>query len=179
MKYPTLAAALLLTLAACRSEQESANGGRPEERIPAAVKAETSSTETVGATARSHAYLRRLYQQQGRYYAAVDYIQFLDGQAAVAAARRRGDALAEVVKGDTVYSVFNDYYIINDSPRLRTLPLSASATVRLWRMGGELSQYLTTPAELRAKSPDFLRATPFIVETQDGVIISLTQQFIP
>ncbi|GAA3924655.1 hypothetical protein [Hymenobacter algoricola] len=179
MKYPTFAAALLLTLAACRSEQESAGAVSYEERIPATLKSETSATEAVGATARSHGYLRRFSQRQGQYYASVDYIQFLDGKAAVAAARRRGDALAEVVKGDTVYSVFNDYYIINDTPSPRTLPLSATAVIRLWRQSGELRQYLTTPAELRAQSPDFFRSTPFIVETKDGVITGLTQQFIP
>ncbi|SHI93926.1 hypothetical protein SAMN02745146_1971 [Hymenobacter daecheongensis DSM 21074] len=178
MKHALLAAGLFLGITACRSEQETANGGAAE-RIPAAVQGEVSTTEAVGENGRSHAYLRRLSQQQGRSYATVDYIQFLNGPAAVTAARRRGDALAEVVKGDTVYSVFNDYYIINDSPRRRTLPLSGGAVIRLWRMGGELSQYVATPAQLLAKGPDFLRATPFIVETKDGVIISLTQQFIP
>jgi|GEM_PF-3919910 len=165
-------------MAACRSEQETASGGS-EERIPAAVKAETSTTETVGATGRSHGYLRRFSQRQGRYYATVDYIQFLTDEAAVAAARRRGDALAEVVKGDTVYSVFNDYYIINDNPRRRTLPLSPAAVIRLWRLSGELHQYVATPERLQAQSPDFFRATPFIVETRDGVVTSLTQQYIP
>jgi hypothetical protein len=133
----------------------------------------------VGPTARSHAYLRRIVQRQDRYYATVDYIQFLTDEAAVQAARARGDALAEVVKGDTVYSVFNDYYIINDSRRQRTLPLSQSAVIRLWRLAGELRQYPTTAAELQAKSPELLQATPFVVETRDGVITGLTQQYIP
>ncbi|GAA4010995.1 hypothetical protein GCM10022408_24130 [Hymenobacter fastidiosus] len=178
MKHVLLAAGLLLGITACRSEQESAAGGTAE-RIPAAVQGEVSTTETVGATGRNHGYIRRFYQQQGRYYVTADYIQFLNGPAAIAAARRKGDAHAEVVQGDTVYSVFNDYYIVNDNPRRRTFPLSPEAELTLWDVTGGLRQYQATPAELLAKGPELFRFAPFILQTRDGVVTGITQQYIP
>ncbi|WP_303311840.1 hypothetical protein [Hymenobacter sp. BT730] len=170
---------LLLTFASCRStEQESDNGGATE-TVPAAVKGEVSTTETVGETGRNHAYIKRFYQDKGRYYVTADYIQFLNGEAAIAAAKRKGDAELTVQNGDSVYSVFNDYYIVNDDPRQRTFPLSEQAVLTVWDRTADLHQKTITAEQLQAKSPELLAATPFIIETKQGVIISLTEQYIP
>jgi hypothetical protein len=169
----------LLALAACSSERESA-GRKVTEVVPRAVRGEVSTTETVGETGRNHGYVRRFYQEQGQYYLTVDYIQFLHGEAALAAARRKGDAIAEVQNGDTVYSVFNDYYIINDNPQLRTLRLADEATFTFWRSGETgLEQYSASPAEVLARNADALRLSPFIVETRQGLVTSATEQYVP
>jgi hypothetical protein len=176
---PALSLLILLALAACSSERESA-GRKVTEVVPRAVRGEVSTTETVGETGRNHGYVRRFYQEQGQYYLTVDYIQFLHGEAALAAARRKGDAIAEVQNGDTVYSVFNDYYIINDNPQLRTLRLADQATLTFWRSGKNgLEQYAATPAEVLAQTPDVLRLSPFIVETRQGLVTSATEQYVP
>ncbi len=170
---------LLVALSACSTERESA-GRRVREVIPAAVRNEVSTTETVGETGRNHGYLRRSYQEQGQYYLIVDYIQFLHGEAALAAARRKGDAIAEVQNGDTLYSVSDDYYIVNDNPQLRTLRLADQATLTFWRSGENgLEQYSATPAEVLAQTPNALRLSPFIVETKAGVVTSVTEQYVP
>lgn len=181
MHRSLLPLALLLALAACRSEQETSTGRLRMEQVPAAVKGEMSTTETVGETGRSHGYIRRFYQEQGRYFITVDYVQFLNGEAAVAAARRRNDAQVEVQNGDTLFSVFDDYYIINDDPRQRTLPLSEQATLTLWDRtpGIPLSQYQTTTAEALSKGAALFEHAPFVVVTQQGVVVSLTEQYIP
>lgn len=172
--------ALLLTLlaAACRSEQETAVA-EARDNVPAAVQAEQSTTEKVGATGRNHGYIRRFNQEKGRYYLTVDYIQFLHGADAVAAAQRKGDAVLDVQNGDTTYSVFNDYYIVNEDPRQRTFPVSEQAVFTLWNKTGELRQYTTTPAELLAKGTDVFRYAPFVIETKQGTIVSATEQYVP
>jgi hypothetical protein len=170
---------LLLTFASCRStEQESDNGGTTE-TVPAAVKGEVSTTETVGETGRNHAYIKRFYQDKGRYYVTADYIQFLNGEAAIAAAKRKGDAEQTVQNGDTTYAIFNDYYIVNDDARQRTFPLSEQAVITLWDRTTKLQQTTITPAQLQAKNPELLSATPFIIKTKQGVVTSLTEQYIP
>jgi hypothetical protein len=173
--------ALLLVFAACRSEQETSTGRMRVEQIPAAVKGEMSTTEKVGETGRNHGYIRRFYQDKGRYYVTVDYIQYLSGADAVAAAKRRGDAQEEVQNGDTVYSVFDDYYIVNDDRKQRTWPVGEDAVITLWDRtpGTTLSQDQVTAAELLSKDKAFFEHAPFIVETKQGVVTSITEQYIP
>lgn len=175
-----LLASLLLTLAACTSTERETSGRGLAETIPDDIKSEQSTTETIGATGRSHGYIRRFYQDKGRYYVTVDYVQFLTGDAAVAAARRKGDAAVDVVKGDTMYSVFNDYYIVNDQPRLRTLALAPDATFTFWRSGESgLERYPATPAKVQANAPKILTLSPFIIDTKNGVVTNLAEQFVP
>jgi hypothetical protein len=174
---PLFSLLALLALTACSSECESA-GRHREEVVPPAVKGEVSTTETVGETGRNHGYIRRFYQNNGRYYVSVDYIRFLSGAAAVTAARRRHDAQEEVVSGDTIYSVFDDHYIINDDTRQRTLPLNEQATFTLWDKSGDLRQYTVTAAEALEKDPDLLRYAPFIIETKQGTVTSITEQYV-
>ncbi|QIX60478.1 hypothetical protein HER32_04460 [Hymenobacter sp. BT18] len=181
MKLIFLPAALFFALSACTSTEQETATNQTAEVVPPNLTAEMSTTETVGATGRNHGYLRRVYQQKGQYYATVDYIQFLTGEAAVAAARRKGDAAEDVSQdGDTTYSVFNDYYIINDSPRLRTVRLSPTATITLWRSAETgLEEYPATPAQLQEKDAQALGLSPFIIETRQGLAVSLSQQYVP
>lgn len=150
------------------------------DQVPAEVAGEQSTTEKVGNNGRGHAYVRRFYEQKGRYYVVLDYIQFLKGADAVAAAQRRGDAIAEVQNGDTLYSVPNDYYIVNESTRERTLPLQKGTTFRFWQNGGSgLGQRTLSPAQTLGTPPPSLQYAPFVVETRQGEVVSLTEQFIP
>lgn len=170
----------VLTLTACTSTERESSGRGLVETIPADIKSEESTTEAVGATARSHGYIRRFYQKENRYYVDVDYIQFLSGEAAVAAARRKGDAAVDVVKGDTVYSVFNDYYIVNDNSQVRTLPLAEQVTFTFWRAGENgLERVPASLAKVQAQIPKVLFLSPFIVETKQGVVTSVAEQYVP
>lgn len=170
----------LLLLAACTSTDRESSGRSMAETIPDDIKSEQSTTETVGQTGRSHGYIRRFYQQGGQYFADVDYVQFLSGEAAVAAARRKGDAAVDVVNGDTVYSVFNDYYIVNDNPQVRTLRLDPQATFTFWRTGKNgLERFPALPAKLQANIPRTLTLSPFIIETKQGVAVRLDEQYVP
>ncbi|MBC6698302.1 hypothetical protein [Hymenobacter sp. BT190] len=170
----------LLLLAACTSTDRESSGRGMAETIPDDIKSEQSTTEAAGATGRNHGYIRRFYQQGGQYYVDVDYVQFLSGEAAVAAARRKGDAAVDIVNGDTVYSIFNDYYIINDNPRLRTLRLDPQATFTLWRSGENgLERYPATAAKLQANVPKTLTLSPFIIETRQGVVVKADEQYVP
>ena len=175
---PALLLSALLALAACSSERESA-GRKQEEVVPDAVKSEISTTERVGETGRNHDYIRRFYLSKGRFYVTLDYIQFLTGKAAVAAARRKGDAQVEVVNGDSIYSVFDDHYIVNDLVSPRTFPLSEQAIITLWDTSGDLRQYNATPAQMLDKGKALIRYAPFIVETTQGRVTSITEQYVP
>lgn len=180
MNRRLLPVALLLSFAACRSVEQETDVAELRDQVPGAVEGEQSTTEKVGNNGRGHAYVRRFYEQNGRYYAVVDYVQFLKGADAVAAAQRRGDALTEVQNGDTVYSVPNDYYVVNENRKERTLPLQAGATFRFWQNGGNgLAQRPLAPAQVLAAPPAALQYAPFVVETERGQITRLTEQYVP
>ncbi|MCA8831065.1 hypothetical protein [Hymenobacter pini] len=180
MNRRLLPVALLLTFAACRSTEQEGSVAESRDQNLTELEGEQSTTEKVGNTGRGHAYVRRFYEQKGRYYAVVDYVQFLKGPDAVAAAQRRGDAIAEVQNGDTVYSVPNDYYIVNDTKKERTLPLRSGATFRFWQNGGNgLAQRPLSAEQVLAAPPASLQYAPFVVVTQQGEIVSLTEQYVP
>ena len=49
----------------------------------------------------------------------------------------------------------------------------------LWNKTGELRQYNATPAEVVAQGTDVFRYAPFIVETKQNVVTSVTEQYVP
>ncbi len=61
-----------------------------------------------------------------------DYVQMLTGKAAIAAARSVGEADYEIrKKRDTVWSVPNDYFVLNQSPKTRMLSVAPKAKIFL------------------------------------------------
>lgn len=85
------------------------------------------------------------------------------GAAAEAEAARRGD------------EVNNEYYVVNDNPALRTLPLADGATATCVEMTATVREVACSPADI----PD--AATPWAVwlRVVDGEIDRLVEQYAP
>lgn len=65
-----------------------------------------------------------------------DFVQLLTGKYALAAARKTGEAEYNLnEKGDTAWYVSNDYYILNNTKRLRSLPVANAAQIYLIKAG--------------------------------------------
>lgn len=109
----------------------------------------------------------------------VDVIQFLTGQEAIDAYHAE---FPEDPDGPP-----NDYWIVNANPRLRTLPVSADARVRLVRLAedgdadldpgtwDELPEYL---AHDRPED-DRLSWNPFWVRVAGGIVTHIEEQYVP
>jgi hypothetical protein len=96
-------------------------------------------------------------------YGEFDLAQFLTGAAAEAAAAERGD------------EVNNDYYIVNDNPRLRTLIAEGDTVVRVLE-GGTPDLMDTNVADFAVeRSPE----AGFWVTIEDGIVTRIEQQFVP
>ena len=66
----------------------------------------------------------------------VDFVEMLTGKAAVAAAKKTGEADYDVTaKGDTTWYVLNDYVISNDNKKIRKFELAANAQIYLVKEG--------------------------------------------
>ncbi len=84
------------------------SSSKPEETSPAASEDGKHAT-----------LVKSVEGSPGAYKATLDYVQFFMGKQAWTEAAKRGDT-AE-----------NDYYVVNDNPKLRTFPVSADVEIVL------------------------------------------------
>jgi hypothetical protein len=73
----------------------------------------------------------------GAHTMTFDYVQFLTGSDAIKAATAHGD------------TVENDYYVVNDNPKLRTFPVASGVTIKL-HPGDPSSSRIFTFSEFKA-----------------------------
>jgi len=66
-----------------------------------------------------YAFITEIQQNGDSTYLVVDYVQYLTGDSAIAAAIQEGNADTVEIDGKISIGVPNDYYILNSSPKLR------------------------------------------------------------
>ncbi len=105
-----------------------------------------------------------------------DLAYFLTGDAANQAAAARGDETP----------VPNDYYIVNDNPLLRTLPISAQVEVRIidWLnccdlVEGTFSGLASAVAKNHPKGSYLGRLSQYWITVTNGVIVKIEEQYLP
>jgi hypothetical protein len=130
-------AALLILLAGCNLNQ----GKTPPKTTPAPPPAATpvtgtpdTDTSTVGLipledqyayTQEQRCLIKQLYTRNDTALIDADYIQFYVGKAADSVATRRRDGEMEIdAEGDTTWRTLDDYYILNENKKIRTLALA-------------------------------------------------------
>jgi hypothetical protein len=105
-----------------------------------------------------------------------DLAEFLTGDAAAESAAEHGDESPPP----------NDYYIVNDNPRLRTLSIAGGAELRIvdWAdccdsfvVGdlGLLADALVHPDPTGAYRP----SSPFWITVEGGAIVTIEEQYLP
>ncbi len=135
-----------------------------------------SPTATPWVDVRQHcAFVEAARTANGRLVLDLDYVLFLTGPEAEDAAEADG---AEPPP--------NDFYIVNDSTRLRTSPVSPDAplTVVLDAAAGQVPEGRPMAqgdwaAALRGPHGDAYRSTPYWVTIIDGTITEIRQQYVP
>jgi hypothetical protein len=105
----------------------------------------------------------------------VDVVQFLTGDAAIAAWQENYP--------DESGGPPNDYYIVNENPRLRVLPVAEDVTVTV--IDG-VERHAIAWADFPARLDDApmrlgntLWPNPFWLRVSDGVIVDIEEQYIP
>lgn len=129
-------------------------------------------------TGTHYCYIRKVYRNRDRYFIDADLIEFFRGDAAVEAAKKAGEAQTRVDEtGDTIYSVPDDYYIINPEEDTNTFEIGRQAQVKLWLFTEEGEMIDVKGIEdLRKKD---LKYSPFIVELKNGVASKVAEQYVP
>ncbi len=105
----------------------------------------------------------------------VDLAYFYTDQEAIDQAAAHGDPPPE-----------NGYYIVNENPRIRTVPVSGSATVRYIPTDpccdlkrGTVDGLMAAVAGTAPTDYPDMRYTPWWVTVEDGEIVAIQQQFLP
>ncbi len=181
-----VAAVLLPAVAACGPRASSGTGDTSPSPQAGLSNVDTSpsaatpspSTSPILADGRSPVYLTGI-DVSGRSV-TFDLIEFLTGDAAKKAWQKDNP-------GSGQDGPDNDYYIVNDNPKLRTLPVAATVSVNVLDMtsgaGTDTKQisFADLPAYLAELKPDDRRLSynPFWLTVQNGQIVKIEEQFIP
>ena len=103
----------------------------PTPSATATATTKATPTPTVGVSEESDAYVTKVVKKNGVYQVSLDYVQFLGGQEAIDQAIADGneDILSEDEDGN--YTLDNDYYISNQSKKIRTFPVASTCKYKV------------------------------------------------
>jgi hypothetical protein len=122
-------------------------------------------------TVKQFAYVANATESSGAIRLSLDYAEFLTGDAAAAAATAAGDESPPP----------NDFYIKNDNPKLRVLPVSASAKFTIALGGPDETASLSAGQFLDAiiNNTDGAADAPYWFTIKAGVVTGGEEQWTP
>lgn len=140
--------------------------------VTAAPAAEDPPPVAPGAITRQYAYVAKITESAGRYTWTLDYAQWLVGAEAAAAAAARGEESPPP----------NDYFVVNDNPKLRSFPVDKEAKVTVY-FGDPSSGTLLSVSQYHDvwlnDTDGNGRNTGFWVNMLAGKIVGAEEQWIP
>ncbi|MGD0342994.1 MAG: hypothetical protein ABSA76_14935 [Bacteroidales bacterium] len=126
-------------------------------------------------------YIDTIVVKDNKFYITLEYIAFLGGQEAVAAAKKDGYPVEvdTVINGDTVWHVPDDYYIAREDTTRSTFVVSDKVEISLlYGSENESGKTIHDLLDLYTKG-NILKTQPFIIKEKDGVITKITEYFVP
>jgi hypothetical protein len=125
-----------------------------------------------------YCFIKKLIAKNGKNFILADFIDFFTDKKAIEKSIQNGDAEFDInKKRDTVYFVYDDYYISNVNPQLRTLELVSTIKVELWnypKNNGIFNE--VNIIELK----NYLSHEPImILKIINGIVTEMKEQFIP
>lgn len=127
-------------------------------------------------------YIKKVYSKGEKNYLDIDYIQWLSGSAAEKAMREDGECPKT---GECI--VYNDYYIRNVNPLIRTFEIAPDAEITMQTYTMETTGQIQPEkisflqfSQIFSSSTDLsLKNAPYIVEISSNKITKINEQYIP
>lgn len=172
-------AALLILLAGCNLNESNTDRKVIRKNYKTdspTVKAEPVQPQSAPEKGQ-YCNIVKAYGRDGAIWIDADYVQFLMGDAAIAAARKKGAADMDIdKKGDTVWSVPDDYFILNENKKIRSLKLADDM-----EFIGVQDMTPAPPAKLTVQYlQSVIKDNLFILSfNNSGEVARIKQQFIP
>ncbi len=180
---PAAVVLVALTAVACTNDSPTVATGT--DTATAAPTTSSPSPEPTESESPSSSPTPEPVIEDGRHFVFVkrakgavmtfDLAEFYTGEAANEIAGERGDEVP----------VPNDVYIVNDNPKLRTVPVAADATIRALKWSqccdvfivltyDEFAGYVAHPTD------DFHgTSSPYWIRVQGGEIVKVEEQYLP
>ena len=176
-------AVILLCGSACKQNAETSQQPLADSVSIAtaidSIQPKTAAAETVTSDS-VYAYIKKAWQKEDSVFIEADYIQFLTGKAAVEAAKLHHEA-------DTIYDdkgkitdiiVDNDYYILNENKKLRTLAVGKDVTIETVSMSNGPVSIVKTSLK------DFISthgkdSFPFILKFKNNEVSKIIEVYVP
>lgn len=186
--YVLAAMIVAMLLAACGQREQAGQGPATSSTTPSTSVPSSSTLRSATPSPEPNEPTRSVLGD-GRYPAYLtaidthartltfDVIQYLTGEEARAAYHRDHPEISEGPP--------NGYYIVNQNPRLRTLPVRDNAPILVLWLGAGLGSEMITIDQLPgyfAKDPvadKYLWYDPFWLTVRGGRIDALAEQYIP
>ncbi|MDY8135678.1 hypothetical protein [Aquimarina sp. 2201CG5-10] len=122
---------------------------------------------------RRYCYVNEVFRRNGVIFIEVDEIEYFQGKKAVKKAKENGDAEYDINKnGDTLYFLYNNYYISNKDSKVRILELDDKVRIR---NVNQISNGFPIKAFQR-----MIEEKPILVlEVNNGIVYKITKQRLP
>lgn len=136
-------------------------------------------------TEKNMGYLTKVYVKNGKNFLDIDYVQWLTGEEAQKAMREDGEC---PTKGECI--VYDDYYIRNQNPLVRTFEVSPDVDIRMQTLDSETTGQIDQNRKISFEKLESVfapgssykeryRFTPFIIEISNKKIVKITEQYVP
>jgi hypothetical protein len=136
-------------------------------------------------TEKNMGYIKKVYVKNGKNYLDTDYIQWLTGTEAEKALREDGQCPKT---GECI--VYDDYYIRNQNPLVRTFEIAPDAAIIMQTLDSETTGDVNQNKKITidqlknifapgSSHKDRYQLTPFIVEISNKQIVKINEQYIP
>jgi len=167
---------LILTFSSCVNKEKPS---KTNESIKTEIKESKVETKPKTTTIETkYCFIKNLTEKNGKNYIIADFVDFLTDTKAIEKAKQNGDADFDInKKGDTIYFVYNDYYVSNINPKLRTLELIPDIKIELWNYPKDNGIFnAVNTNELK----NHLSAEPImILKIKNGIVIEMREQYVP
>lgn len=165
------------SMTASLSSAEASLAARSEElKATEPTAATTGKTPATSDVARQFCFMRGGTWEGSTPYLSVDYAELLSGDEAAAAATAHGSESPPP----------NDYYIVNDNPKLRSIPADPNMTVKaITKSDGMVSGGYSIAfgqwfdVLIGMSGDDFVKDRPYWITVKDGTITAIEEQYLP
>ncbi len=121
---------------------------------------------------RQYCYVTRAFESNDAIFIEADFIEYYEGRRAVKKAKEYGEAEYDIDKnGDTLYFLYNNYYIHNQNSTSRILELDDKARARIENINQISSGFPLKAFQRIIKDNPIL-----ILETNNGIVYRITEQ---
>ncbi len=141
----------------------------------AAINADTVNNKSKSKFERKYCYAKKAFRSNDAVFIEADFIEYFEGKKAVIKAKEFGEAEYDIDKNeDTLYFLYNNYYIHNQNDRTKILELDDRVRVKI----DNINQ-ISNAFPLKAFQKIIADKPILILEVSNGVVYGITEQKLP